>query len=151
MAPQNGDVMVKYEYIPDGFEASFVVEQILAADKDPEAAAKYGVAKADVIDEKCCGKIHDNLGVIWMVRRGRHDLPEMIGMAKQDEKAITKLLRIVCYALLVGGWISLFSIFTTLLNTLPIIGTLGFFAVVIVALIVGTVCCCAVTAVAYIR
>ena len=149
--PTNGDVMVKYEYISDGFDCSFVVEQIMASDSDPEVGAKYSVKKADVIDDKCFGKIHDNLGVIWMVRKGRHDLPEMIDMAKQDEKAITKLLRIVCYVLLVGGWIMLFSIFTTVLNTLPILGKLGYFAVVVVALIIGTVCCCFVTAVAYIR
>lgn len=149
--PQNGDVMVKYEYIADGFDCSFIVEQIVAAESDPELGAKFGVSKADVIDDKCFGKIHDNLGVIWMVRRGRHDKAEMIDMAKQDEKALTKILRIVCWVLLVGGWIMLFSIFTTVLSTLPILGKLGFFAVVVIALIVGTVCCCGITAVAYIR
>lgn len=149
--PQNGDVMIKYEYIADGFDCSFVVEQILAAESDPEVGAKYGVSKADVVDDKCCGKIHDNLGVIWMVRRGRHDLADMINMAKQEEKQLTKLLRIVCWVLLVGGWIMLFSIFTTVLSTLPILGKLGFFAVVVIALIVGSVCCLGVTALAYMR
>ena len=149
--PQNGDIMIKYEYIADGFDCSFVVEQILKAESDPEAGAKFGVSKADVIDDKCRGKIHDNLGVIWMVRRGRHDLADMINMAKEDEKKVTKLLRIVCWVLLVGGWIMLFSIFTTVLSTLPILGRLGYFAVVILALIVGSVCCLGVTALAYMR
>jgi len=149
--PQNGDVMIKYEYTTDGFDCSFVVEQIMAAESDPEVGAKYGVSKADVIDDKCCGKIHDNLGVIWMVRRGRHDLADMINMAKQDEKQLTKLLRIVCWVLLVAGWIMLFSIFTTVLSTLPILGKLGYFAVVIIALIIGSVCCLGVTALAYMR
>ena len=149
--PRNGDVMVKYEYIPDGFDCSFVVEQIRATESDAENGLKYNVSKADVIDDKCFGMIHDNLGVIWMVRKGRHDLPDMISMAKQDENTLTKVLRILCYVFLIGGWIMLFSIFTALLSTLPILCTLGFAAVVIVALIVGTVCCCAVTAVAYIR
>ena len=45
----------------------------------------------------------------------------------------------------------LFSIFTTLLSTLPILGALGKAAFFIVALIVGTVCCCGVTAIAYMR
>jgi hypothetical protein len=151
--PTNGDVMIKYEYVADRFDASFVVEQIILG-SDPEtgvSAQKYGVAKAGVIDEKCCGKISDNLGVIWMVRRGRHDLNDMINMAKEDETMTTKILRVVCLALLIAGWAMLFSIFSTLLNTLPILGTLGDFAVFIVALILGCVCFCGVTAVAYIR
>lgn len=45
----------------------------------------------------------------------------------------------------------LFSIFSTLLHTLPILGTLGDFAIFVVALILGCVCFCGVTAVAYIR
>ena len=53
-----------------------------------------------------------------MVRAGRHDLKEMITMAKEDEKALTKVLRILCWILLVAGWMMLFSIFTTLLSTL---------------------------------
>jgi len=151
--PQNGDVMVKYEYCADGFDASFIVQQILL-DSDPETGVpdhKFGVEKGRVVDEKCCGRISDDLGVIWMVRRGRHDLMDMIKMAKEDEKMVTKVFRIVCFALIVAGWMLLFSIFTTLLSTLPIIGTLGNAAFFIVALICGTTCCCAVTAVAYIR
>lgn len=149
--PKNGDIMVKYEYIPDGFECSFVIEQIPgAAEADPEAGVKYSVAKANVIDDKCFGKIHDNLGVIWMVRRGRHELPEMINMAKEEQKNITKMLRILCYVLLIAGWIMIFSIFITLLSTLPLLGKLGYFAVVLIAFFVGTACCCAVTAMAYI-
>mmetsp|Transcript_25218 Transcript_25218/g.37485 ORF Transcript_25218/g.37485 Transcript_25218/m.37485 type:complete len:548 (+) Transcript_25218:42-1685(+) len=151
--PTNGDVMIKFEYIADGFDASFIVQQVLL-DADPEAGVpehKYGVDKQKIIDEKCCGKITDDLGVIWMVRAGRHDLKEMIMMAKEDEKAVTKVLRILCWILLVAGWMMLFSIFTTLLSTLPLLGALGSAAFFIVALIVGTVCCCAVTAVAYFR
>ena len=151
--PINGDVMIKYEYVPAGFDASFVVEQVLA-ESDPEmgiGAHKFGVSKATVIDEKCCGKINDNLGVIWMVRRGRHDLGEMIQMAKEDEKTVTKVLRLICWVLLVAGWVMFFSIFTTIMSTLPILKQLGYFAVILVALIVGTACCCSVTAIAYIR
>eukprot|EP00986_Skeletonema_menzelii_P013198 scaffold7554_cov143-Skeletonema_menzelii.AAC.6 len=151
--PTNGDVMIKYEYIADGFDASFIVQQVLL-DADPEAGVrehKFGVDKQMVHDEKCCGKITDDLGVIWMVRAGRHDLKEMISMAKVDENNVTKMLRILCWILLVAGWMMLFSIFTTLLSTLPLLGALGGAAFFIVALIVGTVCCCAVTAVAYFR
>lgn len=151
--PTNGDVMIKFEYIADGFDASFIVQQVLL-DADPEAGVpecKFGVDKQNVHDEKCCGKITDDLGVIWMVRAGRHDLKEMISMAKEDEKNITKMLRVLCWILLVAGWMMLFSIFTTLLSTLPLLGALGGAAFFIVSLIVGTVCCCAVTAVAYFR
>lgn len=151
--PTNGDVMIKYEYAGDGFQASFVVEQVLL-DSDPEKGVpgqKYGVSKAPVIDDKCCGKIHDDLGVIWMVRRGTHNLNEMIDMAKQDEATLTKILRVVCLVLIIAGWSMLFSIFSTLLHTLPLLGTLGDFAIFVVALILGCVCFCGVTAVAYIR
>lgn len=151
--PVNGDVMIKYEYAADGFDASFIVQQVMAQ-SDPETGVgnhKFSLDKGHVIDEKCCGKISDDLGVIWMVRRGRHDLLDMIKMAQDDEKMVTKILRIVCWALLVGGWMMLFSIFTTLLSTLPILGALGKAAFFIVALIVGTLCCCGVTAIAYIR
>jgi len=151
--PANGDVMIKYEYSADGFDVSFVVQQVLA-DSDPETgvpAHKFGIEKGRVLDEKCCGKISDDLGVIWMVRRGRHALDEMIDMAKADEAMITKIVRVLSYVLLVAGWMMLFSIFTTLLSTLPLIGALGKAAFFIVALIVGTVCCCGVTALAYVR
>lgn len=151
--PANGDVMIKYEYAADGFDASFIVQQVMAQ-ADPETGVgdhKFSLDKGHVIDEKCCGKISDDLGVIWMVRRGRHDLYEMIKMAKEDENMLTKILRILCWVLLVAGWMMLFSIFTTLLSTLPILGALGKAAFFIVALIVGTVCCCGVTAIAYMR
>lgn len=151
--PTNGDVMIKYEYVADGFDASFIVQQVLA-EADPEIGVpeqKYSLDKQRVLDEKCCGKISDDLGVIWMVRRGRHDLHDMIKMAMEDEKMVTKVLRLICWVLLVAGWMMLFSIFTTLLSTLPILGALGKAAFFIVALIVGTVCCCGVTAIAYMR
>jgi len=149
--PTNGDVMIKYEYAPDGFDASFIVQQV-PMNSDPETGVesqKFGVDKGNVVDEKCC--ISEDLGLIWMVRRGRHDLSDMIKMAKDEEKMITKILRVLCWAILVAGWMMLFSIFTTVLSTLPIIGFLGKAAFFIVALIVGTVCCCGVTAIAYIR
>lgn len=149
--PTNGDVMIKYEYVADSFDASFIVQQVLA-ESDPETGVstqKFGVEKQHVLDKKCCWS--DDLGVIWMVRRGRHDVHDMINMAQEEEKTLTKILRLVCWALLVGGWMSLFSIFTTLLSTLPILGALGNAAFFIVALIVGTVCCCGVTAIAYVR
>merc|ERR1712003_342241 len=138
-----------YEYITDGFDCSFVVKQIIGSDN--EVGYKYAVSKAELIDDKCFGMIHDNLGVIWMMRRGKHDLNEMINMAKEEEKAITKVLRIVFYLVLVAGWIMIFSIFTTVISLLPLIGKLGAFAVAIVAFIVGTVCCGTVTSIAYIR
>jgi len=149
--PANGDVMIKYEYVADGFEASFIVQQVLAQ-SDPETGVpnqKFTLDKQRVLEKKLCKE--DDLGLVWMVRRGRHDLHEMISMAKQDENTMTKILRIICWVLLVAGWMMLFSIFTTLLDTLPIIGTLGKAAFFLVALIVGTVCCCGVTAVAYMR
>ncbi len=151
--PSNGDVMIKYEYVADGFDVSFIVQQVLA-ESDPESGVpkhKFSLDKARVIDDKCCGKFSDDLGVIWMVMRGRHDLQSMIKMAVEEEKMLTKILRLLCWAILVAGWMMLFSIFTTLLSTLPIIGTIGSAAFFIVALIVGTICCCGVTAVAYIR
>ena len=37
-----------------------------------------------------------------------HDLKEMIQMAKEDEKALTKVLRLLCWVLLVAGWMMLF-------------------------------------------
>jgi len=135
--PSNGDVMVKYEYITDGFDCSFVVKQIIgsSSEADIEVGYKYAVSKAELIDDKCFGMIHDNLGVIWMMRRGKHDLNEMINMAKEEEKAITKVLRVVFYLVLVAGWIMIFSIFTTVISLLPLIGKLGAFAVAIVAFI----------------
>ena len=45
----------------------------------------------------------------------------------------------------------LFSPFTTALQVLPILANLGYFAVVLTALIVGTTCCCTITLLAYFR
>ena len=151
--PANGDVLIKFQYVADGFDASFIVKQILLG-ADPETGDpehKFGIDKQRVLDEKCCGKISDDLGMIMMIRAGIHDLSEMIEMAKEDEKAVTKVLRLLCWVLLVVGWMLLFSIFTTLLSTLPLIGSLGRVAFFLVALLVGSVCCCGVTAVAYFR
>ncbi len=147
----NGDILIKYEYCPDGFDASFIVQQVLA-ESDPEAGTpqhKFSFEKGRVVDERLC--FSDDLGIIWMVRRGRHDLADMIKMATEDETMLTKLLRIICWVLLVVGWMMVFSIITTLLHTLPLLGELGNAAFLVVALIAGTTCCCAVTAIAYIR
>ena len=147
--PQNGDCKVVFEYVRDGFDCSFVVEQILAK-SDPElggaVAALYGVDRCDVP-----GRCGDDLGDIWMVRRGRHDLKEMVNMAKEDEKRLLYIFRVVGWVLLCGGWIMLFSPFTTVLQVLPILSTLGYFAVVLTALIVSCLCCFTVTTLAYLR
>ena len=115
----NGDILIKYEYCPDGFDASFIVQQVLA-ESDPEAGMpqhKFSFEKGRVVDEKLC--FSDDLGIIWMVRRGRHDLHDMIKMATEDEKMLTKLLRVICWVLLVAGWMMIFSIISALLKTLP--------------------------------
>lgn len=149
----NGDILIKYEYCPDGFDASFIVQQVLA-ESDPEAGTpqhKFSFEKGRVVDEKLC--FSDDLGIIWMVRRGRHDLHDMIKMATEDEKMLTKLLRVICWVLLVAGWMMIFSIISALLKILPfgLLAALGNAAFLVVALIAGTTCCCAVTAIAYIR
>jgi hypothetical protein len=103
--PTKGDVMIKYEYTSDGFNVSFVVEQVLL-DKDPKtgvSSQKYGVSLAPIIDNKCCGKIHDNLGIFWMVQHGKHELNDMNNMTKQDEAMVTKVLHIVCLVLIIRG------------------------------------------------
>ncbi len=149
--PVNGDILIKYEYCPDGFDASFIVQQVLA-ESDPETGTlqhKFSFEKGRVVDEKLC--FSDDLGIIWMVRRGRHDLHDMVKMATEDENMLTKLLRVICWILLVAGWMMVFSIINTILHTLPLLGALGNAAFFVVALIAGTTCCCAVTAIAYIR
>lgn len=107
--PMNGDCKVVFEFALDGFDASFVVSQVGGggAMEQPggdeldsaEKATKYRVDKAEV-PAKCNG----DLGTVWMVRRGRHDLSEMIDMAKVQESQMTKILRVVCWALLCVGW-----------------------------------------------
>uniref|UniRef100_A0A7R9WDD3 Uncharacterized protein n=1 Tax=Pseudictyota dubia TaxID=2749911 RepID=A0A7R9WDD3_9STRA len=149
--PKNGDCKVVYEFVQDGFDCTFIVQQTLGIDADPEAGAKYGVSDFHAMDSTCFGKCDNDLGQVRMIRRGKYELPEMIEMATSEENACHKLLRLILWALLVGGWTMLFSIFTTVLSTLPLIGTLGYAAVVIVALIVGTLCCGIVTSVAFIR
>ena len=75
----------------------------------------------------------------------------MIKMATEDENMLTKLLRVICWVLLIAGWMMVFSIITTSLSSLPLLGALGSATFLVVALIAGTTCCCAVTAIAYIR
>lgn len=151
--PVNGDVLIKYEYVADGFDASFIVQQVLA-DSDPETglmpSSKFSVDKGRVIDEKACFK--DDLGVIWMVRLGRHDLYDMIKLAKEDEAMITKVLRIICWVMLVAGWSMIFSLLPQLLGMFgSIFSKIAGIAFFIVGLVAGTTCCCAFTALAYIR
>mmetsp|Transcript_36002 Transcript_36002/g.53640 ORF Transcript_36002/g.53640 Transcript_36002/m.53640 type:complete len:569 (-) Transcript_36002:215-1921(-) len=123
--------------------------------EEPEVAVApenmYGVDQCEVETDKCFGYLHDNLGEIWMVRRGNLSLEEMIQLSKDEANLIVKILRIVCWALLVGGWVMLFDPFVTALQVLPLLSSLGYFAVVLVALIVGTTCCCTFTILAYIR
>lgn len=151
--PVNGDVLIKYEYVADGFDASFIVQQVLA-DSDPETgmmpSSKFSVEKGRVLDEKACFK--DDLGVIWMVRLGRHDLYDMIKLAKEDEAMITKALRIICWIMLVAGWSMIFSLLKFSVSIFgSIFGSIAGFAFLIVGLVLGTTCCCGLTALAYIR
>ncbi|CAB9508410.1 Protein of unknown function (DUF1625) [Seminavis robusta] len=145
--PQNGDCKVVYEFAADGFDSSFVVQQV---PKAADGEAKFGIDKARVIEKKCLGCEND-LGDIWMVRKGRIGLHEMLDMAREDEKKILYLIRAVGCVLLLAGWIMLFSPFVTALQVLPLLSQLGYFAVVLTALIVSTLCCLTVTIVAYIR
>ena len=147
--PKNGDVKVVYEYVPEGFDCTFVVCQAAAGTTDDKD--KYGVTKCNVVDESCCGACEDDIGEIWMVKRGSHTLEEMVDMAKEEENMMVKILRVVCFVALLAGWIMLFSPLTTILSTLPILKQLGYFAVVLVGLIFTGVCFCSVTAVAYLR
>lgn len=152
--PQNGDVKVVYEYAEDGFDCSFVVEQIATTASTDEtdeeqpltSNAKYGMEKAHAI-----GNCSSDLGEIWMVRRGVHDLDSMIDMAAEDEGKVVKLIRVVAFAVLCAGWVMLFAPFLTALEVLPILGSLGRFAVFLMALIVSLLCCGTFTTLAYIR
>jgi hypothetical protein len=106
--PKNGDCQVVFEFALDGFDASFVVAQ--AKISPPESVdiekggAKYRVEQVEVVEDKCFGQCHNDMGTLWMVRRGVHTLSEMIELAKVEESKTTKLLRIFCWALLCAGW-----------------------------------------------
>lgn len=145
--PQNGDCKVVYEFVPGDFTASFVVAQTAEVSEGAkEAGVKYGIDECDVT-----GRCNKDLGQIWMVRKGTHDLAEMIDMAKQDESKMTMIIRVVGWVLLCAGWVMLFSPFLTALQVLPLLANLGYFAVVLVALIVSCACCCTIMSVAYLR
>jgi hypothetical protein len=145
--PQNGDCKIVYEYVPDGFPASFVVSQTASIpDTAKEAGAKYGVDEAIVT-----GRCNTDLGQIWMVRKGTHTLFEMLDMAKQEEATIVKVIRLVAWVLLCMGWIFLFDPFLTALEVLPLLSQIGYFAVVLAALIVSCLCCLTVMLLAYMR
>lgn len=160
-SPQNGDIKVVYEYVPDGFEASFIVEQVSTKamgnstpDLEKQALLDeggYGVQKKHAIDDRCFGKCSTDLGDIWMVRKGRHDVHDMIHMATEEEAKLTKIIRLVGWLLLMVGWTCLFAPFYTALQVLPLLGGLGFFAAVLFALIVSCLCCLTVTLLAYLR
>ena len=145
--PQNGDVKIVYEYVASEFPASFIVAQTASVPEDAkETGAKYGVDQAPVT-----GRCKTDLGQIWMVRKGTHNLHEMLDMAKEDERKLTNIIRVVGWALLCAGWIMFFSPLTTILQVLPILSQLGYFAVVLSSLIVSCLCCCTVMAIAYMR
>jgi hypothetical protein len=171
VGPQNGDVQVVYEYVPAGFDCTFVVQQT-AADTtttstsldaaetgtsnanditNTTSTVKFGMDKCQAIDENCFGMWSTDLGEVWMVRKGTHSIDDMIGLAKQEEAQITKMIRIVAWFLLLVGWVMLFSPFSTALQVLPILSQLSNFAVVLTALIVSTLCCGTVTLLAYFR
>ena len=150
VGPQNGDVKIVYEYATDGFDCSFLVRQVAPATDDLEAQ-RYGVAQCHAVKEQCFGAWDTDLGDVWMVHRGTHDVAAMIVTAKQEEAAMNKLVRIVGWILLFVGWIMLFSPFVTALEVLPILSNLGFFAVVLVALTVSALCCSTLTLLAYFR
>ncbi|KAL3910901.1 MAG: hypothetical protein SGILL_007502, partial [Bacillariaceae sp.] len=98
--PQNGDCKVVYEFVPGDFTASFVVAQTAEVAGDAkEVGVKYGIDECQVT-----GRCNKDLGQIWMVRKGAHDLSEMIDMAKQDESKMTMIIRVVGWVLLCAGW-----------------------------------------------
>jgi len=160
-SPQNGDIKVVYEYVPDGFEASFIVEQVSTkamGQSTPDLEKQqlldeggYGVQKKHAVDDRCFGKCSTDLGQLWMVRKGRHDVHDMIKMASEEEQKVTKLIRVLGWFLLMVGWTCLFAPFYTALEVLPLLGGLGFFAAVLFALIVSCLCCLTVTLLAYLR
>lgn len=152
--PSNGDVKVVYEYVKDDFNCSFIVQQTSSAamKTDLENGGKaYGIEQCKVVDESCFGQCDSDLGYIWLVRKGKHSKDEMIDMAKEEQSQMMKLLRIVCAVALIGGWVMLFSPFVTALSVLPILGKLGYFAVVLFGVVVGGTCFCTIGLVAYIR
>ena len=149
--PQNGDIKVVYEYVPANFDCSFLVQQVTVNNDDDKDDAKFGVAECHAVDEHCFGAFATDLGNVWMVQKGIHDVAEMIAMAKEEEAAMNKMIRIISWILLLAGWIMLFSPFTTALEVLPILSTLGYFAVVLTALVVSAACCSTITLLAYFR
>ena len=146
--PQNGDIKVVYEYVPDGFDCSFLVRQIA----DTESGnTKFGVGQCHAVQEHCLGQWNTDLGDVWIIQKGSHNVEDMIVTAKQEEAAMNKILRLVGWFALLAGWIMLFSPFVTALEVLPILSKLGYFAVVLVALLVSVLCCGTVTLLAYFR
>lgn len=145
--PQNGDIKIVYEYVADGIEASFVVAQTATVpEKAKFAGAKFGVDECAVT-----GRCNTDLDQIWMIRKGNHNLHEMLNMAKEEEKAITKTIRIVVWVLLCVGWVMLFAPLITILEVLPLLSKLGFFAVVVFAVPVSLLCCFTIMLLAYMR
>jgi hypothetical protein len=145
--PHNGDVKIVYEYVTSEFPASFIVAQTTSVPEEAkETGVKYGVDQAHVT-----GRCNNDLGQIWMVRKGTHNLYEMLDMAKEDESKVTNIIRVVGWAVLCAGWIMFFTPLTTILQVLPVLSQLGYFAVVLTSLIVSCLCCCTVMAIAYLR
>ena len=145
--PQNGDIKIVYEYTADGFEATFVVAQTATVQNEAkDAGAKFGVDHCHV-DGRC----NKDLGQIWMIRKGAHNLQEMIGLASKEEAAVTKVIRLVVWVALCAGWIMIFSPLITILQVLPLLSSLGFFAVILVAVPVSLLCCVTIMLLAYMR
>jgi Transmembrane protein 43 len=160
--PKNGDIKIVYEYVVDGFDCSFIVQQVPAAaspatvkSKDDGAAAAgaepdiavtaggnnndddnmmlFGMKQySGAVDEKCLGQCKTDLGDVWYIQRGHHDLAAMIKMATEQENLTVKILRVVCWVLLCAGWCMLFAPFVTALSVLPLLAQLGGFAVFVV-------------------
>lgn len=144
--PENGDCKVEYEYVKDGFEATFIVQQV-----SMKSGEVFAIDRLHAIEEHCFGKCNNDLGEIWMVRRGRHSIEEMIEIATGEENTKTAILRFASLICLLIGWYMLFSPFVTALQVLPFLSTLGGFAVLVVAIIVSCLCCGTFTFLAYFR
>jgi hypothetical protein len=77
--------------------------------------AKDAGAKFDVDQCHVDGRCNKDLGQIWIIRKGAHNLQEMIGMANKEEAAVTKVIRLVVWVVLCAGWIMIFSPLITIL------------------------------------
>ena len=155
--PQNGDCKIVYEYVIDDFDCSFIVKQTKLSSSDvetggaPEEEAAKDVANFGMEKSHAMGKCKNEIGDIWMVRKGTHNLEDMVEMAQTDEKNTMKIMRILCWIGLFAGWCMIFAPLITVLSVLPILAALGNFAVALCGLIVSLTCCCTIMTLAYFR